>query len=274
MFQESGPIGVFDSGLGGLTVFGELQRAFPDEDFVYLGDMARTPYGSRSAETIVRYSRECSHFLLERGVKIVVVACNTASSLALDALAKDLPCPVVGTIDQAVQTALAQSRRKMIGVIGTEATIGSRAYAARLAAVDPNAEVFSLACPLFVPVVEQGMIRGEIVEKIVAHYLAPLRAQEIDTLILGCTHYPVLAPVIQDYLGESVQIVECSKAMAVAVEKALTPAEVPVEKTGSAQFFVTDAVSRFNTLAPIFLGEGFRGEIVAERVELFEEPHR
>jgi glutamate racemase len=270
MQNSAQPIGVFDSGLGGLTVFGELTRTLPQERFIYLGDMARTPYGSKSRETIIRYSRECSAFLLEQGVKIIVVACNTASSLALEALQAELPCPVIGTVEQAAKCALQATRSKRIGVIGTEATISSGVYQARLQQLEAGVSVFSQPCPLFVPLVEQGMVSGEIVEKVVELYLRELRSKEIDTLILGCTHYPVLAPVLQDFLGEKVCIVECSKAIASEVREMLG-AESGNETRSEAEskFYVTDSLSRFRTLAPIFLRQT-RTEFQAEKIELTE----
>lgn len=248
------PIGVFDSGVGGLTVLRELRRELPGEDFIYFGDSARAPYGPKGAETVVRYARECAAFLLERDIKLLIVACNTASSLALQALQAMCPCPVLGTIEPAVQAALSDGPAGSIAVIGTEATIGSEAYDRRLRELRPSLQIYSRACPLFVPLVEQGMLSGEIVEKIVELYLLELRGCQLDSLILGCTHYPLLKPVIAAYLGDSVRVIECSTAVAREAKALLISQGLQRNSgTGADSWFVTDDVLRFNRLAELFL---------------------
>lgn len=251
------PIGLFDSGLGGLTVFREVRQRFPHENLIYLGDTARTPYGSKGSETIIRYSRECARFLQSHEVKLLIVACNTASSLALDVLKAESPCPVIGTIDHAVESAVRVSRGKRIGIIGTEATISSGVYQQSLHRKAPGAAVFAHACPLFVPVVEQGLVEGRVVDAVVEHYLTPLRNSEIDTLILGCTHYPLLRASIQHFFQGEVQLVECAAAIADEVGELLARSGElnPSTEPGAQSCFVTDAVSPFDRLAHTFLGD-------------------
>lgn len=267
-------IGLFDSGLGGLTVLRELQRALPSERFAYLGDNARFPYGTKSPETIVRYSRECAAFLMQRDVGVIVVACNTASSTALSVLEAELSVPVIGTVEPAARSALAATRSGTIGVLGTNATVASGVYESALKRLNPALKVTSQACPLFVSLVEAGMFDGEIVEKVVDLYLAPLKAQAVDTVILGCTHYPLLLAPIKRYLGDTVAVVECSKAMLQDVKKVLGPSEASVVAP-STSYYVTDAVGQFNQLAALFLGHD---GVQASKVELevsspAETPH-
>ena len=251
------PIGLFDSGLGGLTVLKELRKLLPGERFVYLGDTARTPYGPKGSETIQRYSLECARFLHEREIKLLVVACNTSSSFALDVLTAKSPCPVIGTIDPAVRQALQLDGVRRVGVIGTKGTIASGAYAQRIKEANPEVQVFSQACPLFVPLVEEGIYSGPIVESVVEHHLAGLKSQGLDALILGCTHYPLISGVISKFFGPSTKIIECGGAIALEVRELLGKGECL--RTGAKpaledeQYFVTDDVSRFNDLASLFL---------------------
>lgn len=251
------PIGLFDSGLGGLTVLRELQRSLPDERFVYLGDTARLPYGTKGSSTIMRYALECASFLLRHDIKALVVACNTASSIALSMLRETIPCHVIGTIDPAVARAVAVTQRGGIGVIGTDATIASGAYERALAAAAPGCEVSSIACPLFVPIVEQGMLDGEIVEKIVELYLSKFDLGRIDTVILGCTHYPLLKDAIARFLGSGVTLVDSGYPIAQELGRTLDEGGLragPRSVRSAPSFFVTDEVSRFNRLATILLG--------------------
>ena len=253
-------IGLFDSGLGGLTVLQELRRALPHERFVYLGDTARTPYGAKSASTIERYSVECARFLLRHNLKFLVVACNTASAVALRQLEEICPCPVIGTIGPAVAAALAVSKTRKIGVIGTRATIASGVYERALQQIGSNngasspIEVSSVPCPLFVPLVEEGITSGEIVDQVIALYLSELRSAGVDTVILGCTHYPLLAPALQRFFGDQVSLVACSEAIAAEVALSIGRAAGAAEQVGGCQYFATDEVSRFNVLAQQFLG--------------------
>jgi len=252
------PIGLFDSGLGGLTVLRELERLMPDERFVYLGDTARLPYGTKGAATITRYALECASFLLRHDIKALVVACNTASSIALSALREAMPCDVIGTIDPAVARAVAVTARGGIGVIGTDATIASGAYERAIAAIAPRCTVVSHACPLFVPVVEQGMFDGEIVDKIIELYLSKFDFTQIDTLILGCTHYPLLKSAIARYVGTSVTLVDSAYPIAHELGRILEESGRLAQRRvvrAPASFFVTDEVSRFNRLAALLLGK-------------------
>lgn len=256
------PIGLFDSGLGGLTVLRELKRALPHESFVYLGDTARTPYGSKASETIIRYAKECAHFLLRQEIKLLVVACNTASSLALEILEQECPCPVIGTIEPAVQEASLRGQAKRVGVIGTAATIASQAYQERLKQVLPDAKIFSKACPLFVPLVEEGILNGEIVEKVTELYLKELKEAELDALILGCTHYPLLVDSISKYMGQHVHIIQCSHAVSSEAKRIIGERTTSNSKPNI--FYTTDTISTFNRLAQLLL-EGT--EVKAVRVD-------
>jgi glutamate racemase len=203
------PVGVFDSGVGGLTVLRELMTQLPHESFVYFGDTARVPYGPKGPETVLRYSREASAFLLSRGVKALVIACNTATAHALDALRSELPIPVVGVIEPGARAAVAATHRGRIGVIGTAGTIASGAYdlAVRRKLGD-HSRVYAQACPLFVPFVEEGLIQHPATRLVAEEYLRPLRDMDVDVLILGCTHYPLLKPLVQDIMGSGVVLVD------------------------------------------------------------------
>jgi glutamate racemase len=258
-----GSIGLFDSGLGGLTVLRELHRSLPSQSYVYLGDSARTPYGTKGKETIIRYARECAGFLLEQQIGILVVACNTASAAALSVLEAELPIPVIGTIEPAVRAALESTRGGRIGVVGTNSTVSSGVYEQALLRHDSDLTVVSQPCPLFVPLVEAGMVSGEIVDKFVEMYFAPFKESGVDTVILGCTHYPLLLESIQAYLGPKVAVVECSRAIARDVEDLLGKQSEGVVSLET-KYFVTDEVSKFNYLATAFLG---KREVQAVRIE-------
>ncbi len=256
------PIGVFDSGVGGLTVVRALREVLPGEDVVYLGDTARVPYGSKSPRTVERYSHACQRFLLERDVKLVLIACNTASATALGSLASVSPVAVIGAVEPGARTALAVTRNHHIGVIGTLGTIRSRAYDAALGALASQAVVTGLACPLLVPLAEEGWITGEVADAVARRYLGELFAvdPEIDTLVLGCTHYPLLATtlsrVADEISGRSIAVVDSGRAMAAAAVAALGGG--PDGQSGGAlSCFVTDA-SRLDVLAERFLGEALR----------------
>ena len=202
------PIGVFDSGIGGLTVLKALTAALPGEDFIYLGDTARLPYGTKSNEVIVRYSKENTGFLLAKGIKMLVVACNTSSAVALDAIASETMVPVIGVIEPGARAAAKASRIGKIGVIGTEATIASGAYTRAIQRLSPRAEIYTRACPLLVPLAEEGWTDNAVAELTVAHYLESLKQSGIDTLLLGCTHYPLLREMFAKILGARVKIVD------------------------------------------------------------------
>jgi len=215
------PIGVFDSGIGGLTVVSALRELLPNETIHYLGDTARVPYGGKSAATVERYSLEITGMLLEENCKAIVVACNTASALALPKLMESVSVPVMGVIRPGAEAAVAATRNGHIGVIGTRATIGSRAYERAISALDRAVHLTVRACPLFVPLIEEGWLEGEITDRVIRQYLAPLLDDGIDTLVLGCTHYPLLRAAIGKFAGDEVQLVDSAHNCAIAVSRLL-----------------------------------------------------
>ena len=254
------PIGIFDSGVGGLTVVHELQRQLPHESLLYYGDTARVPYGNKSPETVRRYSREILDFLLGRDVKMVVVACNTASAHALDELRAASPVPVEGVIEPGARAAVKASRSHRIGVIGTAGTVKSGAYERAIRALQRDAQVRSAACPLFVPLVEEGWFRHSATTLIAREYLAPLKDEEIDTLVLGCTHYPLLKPLLADELGKDVKLIDSAEETAAAVTRALFGAgtEAPADAAGKTHFVVSDAPDAFIRVGTTFLGDAVK----------------
>jgi len=273
------PIGIFDSGVGGLTVYRALHAALPDERFVYLGDTARIPYGTRSLSTVERYAMENARFLDAHGIKLLVVACNTASALALPAIRDVVHVEVVGVIEPGARAAAQASVGKRIGVIATEATVRSRAYARAIAALEPEAEVIARACPLFVPLAEEGWAETDEARSIAAKYLKEIRESDVDTLVLGCTHYPILRRVIQETMGDSVRLIDSGEAAAHATkalleEKGLARFNRPDEDGARERslcddldhFYVTDAAERFSRVAERFLGSA---PSVLEAVEVW-----
>lgn len=255
------PIGVFDSGVGGLTVVRALRQALPGEDIVYLGDTARVPYGNKSPRTVERYSLACQQFLLDRGVKLVLIACNTASATALPALVAASPVPVIGAVEPGAQSALAATRNGHIGVIGTLGTIRSGAYAAAIAARDPSAKLVALACPLFVPLAEEGWTDDEVAALTAKRYLTELFAQDpqIDTLVLGCTHYPLLIPVLKRMLGQKVRLVDSASTCAAHVKAKLEQDGLlrTTKSKPSLEIYLTDHSEQAENLAKRFLGTDF-----------------
>ncbi len=257
MRHDNRPIGIFDSGLGGLTVAAALRRELPAESIIYLGDTARVPYGSKSRDTIIEFALEDADFLLRREVKLVVVACNTVSSIAMTALAKRYPqARFLGVVEAGVKLALDSGGGERIVVIGTSATVNSDSYRVLLQRSNPAIEVRSIACPLFVPLVEEGCLSGAIPEQVCRHYLDECLAHPPDALILGCTHYPLLKPLIQGLLPAGVRIVDSAEACSRAVLDYLKAQEMTASpgNEGREQFFVTDMPASFFTLASRFLG--------------------
>jgi glutamate racemase len=244
---DARPIGVFDSGIGGLTVVKALRDLLPNEKIFYLGDTARVPYGGKSAGTVERYSLEITGMLIEEQAKMVVVACNTASSVALPKLKQSLPVPVLGVIDPGARAAIAATRNHHIGVIGTRATIRSRSYERALRALDAEVQVSSNACPLLVPLIEEGLLDDEVTDRMIARYLQPMVSDGIDTLVLGCTHYPLLADAIARFLGEKVVVVDSARNCAVAVQELLDRQSLraPVRNSGGLEIVLTDAADNF-----------------------------
>jgi glutamate racemase len=249
-------IGVFDSGIGGLTVYKALKEKMPEEKVVYLGDTARLPYGTKSAETIIKFSEDNAFFLMERDVKVVVVACNSSSSYAVPRLQDRLDIPVLGVIEPGAEAAVNGSKN-CIGVIGTTATISSGAYERAIREKKPGAEIIAKDCPLFVPLVEEGWLEHEVTRLVVKEYLMPLKEKGIDSLVLGCTHYPVLKPVISDILGTSIRLIDSAETVTAKVYSILKSLGW-LCKTRAAQedeFYVTDFPERFKKVGEIFLGK-------------------
>lgn len=254
------PIGIFDSGIGGLTVLKAVRDEIPQEDIVYFGDTARVPYGTKSKETITKFSIGNVKFLQTFDVKIVIVACNTASALGLDALKSQFAIPMIGVIEPGAKAALLSTKNGRIGVIGTKATIGSGSYEASLKALDPSLKVFSQACPLFVPLVEEGWLDGGIVSKITRMYLDHLKSFKIDTLILGCTHYPLLSKIIQKTMGNKVTLVNSAQETAKEARALLLRLQLANRREGrqTLRFYVSDEPEQFRILGERFLGRAIQ----------------
>lgn len=249
--KRSRPIGVFDSGIGGLTVVSALRQVLPNETIYYLGDTARVPYGGKSAATVERYSLEIGKMLLEEDCKAIVVACNTASALALPRLEEMSPVPVMGVIRPGAEAAVAATRNGHIGVIGTRATIKSGAYERAIQSLDEAVQVTARACPLFVPLIEEGWLEGEITDRIVRQYLAPLLEAGVDAVVLGCTHYPLLRGAIKRFLGDKVELVDSAQNCAAAVAGLLGDEnlEVDPESVGELSVALTDPPDVFLEVA-------------------------
>jgi glutamate racemase len=256
MCDEDGAIGIFDSGVGGLTVFRALRQRLPREPVIYLGDTARVPYGTKSSDTVIRYARACTRILLERHVKLLVAACNTASACAVDVLRGELDVPVLGVIEPGARAAVLSSRTRRIGVIGTAGTIASGAYPRAIARLDPEAQVYCRPCPLFVPLAEEGWLEGAVPRTVAQTYLGEMIAHDIDTLVLGCTHYPLLAPVIAQTMGQAVTLIDSAQSTAEAVAETLEAAGSVrrAADTPKDQFLVSDAPEGFARTGSRFLG--------------------
>jgi len=247
-------IGIFDSGVGGLTVFKEIAHLLPGENLIYLGDTARVPYGTKSVTTVRRYALEAAEFLVDQGVKLLVVACNTASAVALPALRERFQLPVIGVIEPGARRA-AESQNRRIGVIGTAGTINSDRYPEAIHALLPDAQTTSVACPLFVPLAEEGWAEHEIARLTAVEYLQPLLAAKIDTLVLGCTHYPLLRNTLQKVLGTGVIMVDSAEETAKSVQQLFRQQGLAnPEHGGRRDFFVTDVPTRFEHVGQAFLG--------------------
>ena len=249
------PVGIFDSGVGGLTVVGQIEKILPCEDVVYFGDTARVPYGTKSKETVTRFSVENVEFLMEHDVKLVVVACNTASSLSLEFLKRCFKVPIVGVIEPGARRAASSTRNGRIGVIGTRATISSGAYERAVKKAGSKKELFTRSCPLFVPLVEEGWLDNDVAASIARIYLAPLKAKKIDTLILGCTHYPLLKSVIKKVMGDGVLLVDSAKEVAKEAKAILDAAGISRSgsRKGGYKFFSSDEPARFIKIGSRFL---------------------
>ena len=267
-------IGIFDSGLGGLTVARAIRRAFPGEPICYLGDTARVPYGTKSPETVRLYARQNIAFLLGQGVKFIIAACNTVSAAALPFMDESYPAPILGVVEMGAETALTHKPRR-IGIIGTETTIASEAYVRAIARRAPRVQVLQRACPFFVPLIEEMWLDHPVTRLVIKEYLEPMRRAGVDALILGCTHYPLIRPALSEFFGPSVRLVDSAEAMVAALRRAFEDGTLTsvsrggiggsrsgrggprgeTEPPGGSRFYVTDRGSRFQTLVEAFLGE-------------------
>ena len=269
--MDTRPIGVFDSGLGGLTAVRQLRRVLPGEDIVYFGDTGRVPYGSRGRETIIQYARQDIGFLLSKNVKFIVAACGTVSSTYPPAEAAHLPVPFTGVVGAAARCAAAATRTGRIGIIGTQATIRSGSYQALLRQLVPDAQLFAKACPLFVPLVENGRVNpgDPITTPAIACYLTEVRDAGVDTLILGCTHYPLLKKMIGDFMGPDVALIDPGKVTAQETAAALADLDLASGRAagGTARFYVSDTPDTFAELETLFLGEYAGGPVEQIAIE-------
>ncbi|MEI6125333.1 MAG: glutamate racemase [Pseudomonadota bacterium] len=252
------PIGIFDSGVGGLTVFKEIRKKLPGENILYLGDTARVPYGIRSAQTVIKYSIANTDFLLKQSIKLLVIACNTASAVATDTLKSKYTIPIVDVVGPGARRAVAITKNKRIGIIGTEGTIRSTAYEKEIKRLQPDAVTFTQSCPLFVPLAEEGWCdkNDEVVLIIAERYLKRLKTCGIDTLVLGCTHYPLLKEAIQEVVGRHITLIDSAEETAHEVARMLTSGTIlnTGEKTGLDLFCLTDIPHRFTETGKLFLG--------------------
>ena len=260
--MDNRPIGVCDSGLGGLTAVCSLRQILPEEDLIYFGDTARVPYGGRSRETLLHYARQDVNFLRTHDLKAILIACGTVSTTSLSALQQENDLPIVGVVEPTCRRAVAMTKTKTVGLIATLASVRSGAYEATIAALDPEVQVFTQPCPLFVPLVENGRIhRGDVViETVAREYLEPLLAAGVDTLILGCTHYPLLMDIIGDICGPGVTLVSAGEESAFELKRLLKAGDMRAEegRVGSAEFCVSDRPEDFERIASLFLQEELR----------------
>ena len=276
--MDNRPIGVFDSGLGGLTGVRELRKRLPHEEIIYFGDTGRVPYGSRSPETILQYARQDVAFLLSKNVKCIMAACGTVSSTYPAAEAAKLPVPYLGVVDAAAREAAFATRNRRIGVIGTAATIRSRSYEKLLRQLVPGVEITAQACPLFVPLVEAGYVdhseesRQQVTKLVIAQYLTEVREAGVDTLILGCTHYPIIAPTVAGVMGRGVTLIDSGREAALALAQALKERDLLCEEghRRQASYFVTDTPENFLNVAELFLGHSVEGR--TQRIDIESYP--
>jgi glutamate racemase len=249
------PIGIFDSGLGGLTVAKAIQKELPSETLIYFGDTARIPYGTKSPDTIIRYSLQIARFLIKKEkIKCLVVACNTASAWALNDLRREFQIPILGVIEPGAQAAIDATRNNRIGVIGTEGTVESGAYVEAIRRLRPKAKVLMKACPLFVPLVEEGKLSGLVTESVALEYLKPLLKEKIDTLVLGCTHYPLLKKTLSRLAGSKIRIVDSATETAKSLHRNLEMHGIELSGRGGSKYFVSDLSRKFKEQAQRFLG--------------------
>ena len=257
MIDKNAPVGVFDSGVGGLTVAREIMRNLPSEKIVYFGDTARVPYGSKSKDTVIRYSSQIVHFLREQNVKAIVIACNTASAFALEAVQDKLDIPVLGVIEAGARVAAEETKNKRVGVIGTVGTVGSGIHESYLKRLNPEITVIGKACPLFVPLVEEGWLHDPVTVEVASRYLQELKDEQVDTLILGCTHYPLIRSTIQEVMGEKVRLVnpayETAKSLNELLEQKGIKNTSVCDNSYKYEFYVSDIAKKFQAFAESIL---------------------
>lgn len=260
--MNSNPIGVFDSGIGGLTVVKEIIKELPNESILYVGDTARIPYGTRSKEVIKKFALELTHYLLKRKVKFLVVACNTISATCLDAIKQISPVPVLGVIKSAASEAALKTETDVIGIIGTQATISSKSYEKEIKKNNPKVKIIAQACPLFVPLAEEGLINDKATQLIAEKYLKPFKDAKVDILVLGCTHYPILKKVIQKVMGKTVVLIDSAKPTSFRLKEILEKENLlNVKAKAKYEFYVTDAPERVFKVAATFLGYNLNGRL-------------
>ena len=266
--MDTRSIGVFDSGLGGLTAVKQIMKELPNEDIVYFGDTGRVPYGTRSKETIIKYSKNDVNFLLKNDVKMIVIACGTVSSTALDILKKEYDLPIIGVVEATSRAAIGATKNGKIGIIGTSGTIKSGAYEKFINGEKPEIKTFSRACPLFVPLVENGHFETEVAKLVVKEYLEEIKKEGVDTLILGCTHYPLLSKAIGEFMGESVTLINAGAEVAKALKSELSAENLLKEddKIGEYKYFVSDNVDGFESLGGMFLEKEIDGQV--EKIDI------
>lgn len=254
------PIGVFDSGVGGLTVCRKIAETLPAESIVYLGDTARVPYGSKSAATVIRYAQACAKLLVKHDIKLLVIACNTATAFALETLRQNLPIPVLGVITPGARAACSNSRSGSIGVIGTRGVINSHVYVRTIQEIRPDVRVYGKACPLFVPFAEEGWTEGDVIRSVAQTYLTDLLEKDIDTLVLGCTHYPLLRNTIAEVAGDRVRLVDSAEETALSVARTMKEGNLiaPNNTQGEHRFLVSDSPEGFSQIGARFFGQALR----------------
>ena len=269
MPDKRAPIGVFDSGVGGLTVAREIMRQIPNERIIYFGDTARVPYGSKSKTTITKFTKQIIRFLMTQNVKALVIACNTMSAYAIDEVEQDVELPVIGVVKPGARVAASQTQNKRIGVIATEGTIGSGMYERFITNIDPTVQVLGKACPLFCPLVEEGMLDDPVTDEIARRYLKDLMDKDIDTLIMGCTHYPLLAPALKRLVGDKVRLVnpayETARELKVMLENDGLLNDLPFGQDDRHEFYVSDLADKFRRFAANILDDP---GITTEKVDI------
>ena len=264
--MDNRPIGIFDSGLGGLTCVKKVMEIMPDENIIYFGDTGRVPYGTKSRETIKKYVMQDINFLETFDIKFIIIACGTASSATLPYIKEDINTDIIGVLEPTCKMAVSLTKNKKIGVIGTQGAINSGKYKETINELDNDIEVFSKACPMFVPIVENGYTKGEVARIIVEEYLAPLKEEGIDTLILGCTHYPLLTEEIQKFMGEGVTLVNSGAAAAIEAKEILKEKDMLGSGKGTVKYYVSDTVDGFQELGSAFLERNIGGDI--EKIDI------